>query len=292
MPNLALFANAGFPFTRFADLGETAIVLPDTADRAALEQLFFLLGRMGRQTGAAALAYRLIDTREALEARDVDLLVLSGALSNELLEHWGQGLALAFGKVGRDYRQPARAPNSMIAPGRRDETVTAPDVVVQANGSLAALMSFESRVTSGRTVVALVGTDASAADSLVATLEDDGKVALIRGELAIVRSDGTQSFSNGDAYYVGSLSVVAMAVVPFLASCALADARRPGNGCGRWALHLWEVAASGEEAPGRPHRGLTRDQAGVSRRAGCGIAVRRERLGACSPPSRCARHLQ
>ena len=206
MPNLALFANAGFPFTRFADLGETAIVLPDAADRAALEQLFFLLGRMGRQTGAAALAYRLIDTREALGARDVDLLLLSGAPSNELLEHWGQGLALVLGKFGRDYRQPGRAPSSMIGPGRRDEAVSAPNVVVQANGSLAALMSFESRVTSGRTVVALVGTDAAAADSLVATLEDDGQVALIRGELAIVRSDGTQSFSNGDAYYVGSLS--------------------------------------------------------------------------------------
>ena len=161
---------------------------------------------MGRQTGAAALAYRLIDTREALGARDVDLLLLSGAPSNELLEHWGQGLALVLGKFGRDYRQPGRAPSSMIGPGRRDEAVSAPNVVVQANGSLAALMSFESRVTSGRTVVALVGTDAAAADSLVATLEDDGQVALIRGELAIVRSDGTQSFSNGDAYYVGSLS--------------------------------------------------------------------------------------
>jgi cellulose synthase operon protein B len=206
MPNLALFANAGFPFTRFADLGETAIVLPDAADRAALEQLFFLLGRMGRQTGAAGLAYRLIDTREALEARDVDLLLLSGALSNELLEHWGQSVALVFGKFGRDYRQLGRAPNSMIGPGGRDEAVAAPNVVVQANGSLGALMSFESRLTSGRTVVALAGTDASAADSLVAALEDDGKVGLIRGELAIVRGDGIQSFSNGDSYYVGSLS--------------------------------------------------------------------------------------
>jgi hypothetical protein len=206
MPNLALFANAGFPFTRFADLGETAIVLPDASDRAALEQLFFLLGRMGRQTGAATLAYRLIDAREALDAKDVDLLILSGASSNELLAHWGQSLALVFGKFGRDYRQLGRAPNSMTGPSRPDERTTPPDVVVQADGSLGALMSFESRVTHGRTVVALVGNDEPAAESLVTTLEDDGKVSLIRGELVIVRGDEVQSFAGGDSYYVGSLT--------------------------------------------------------------------------------------
>jgi hypothetical protein len=206
LPNLALFANAGFPFTRFADLGETAIVLPDAADRAALEQLFFLLGRMGRQTGAASLAFRLIDTREALEAKDVDLLVLSGSASNDLLAHWGQSPALVFGKFGRDYRQLGRAPNSTMGPVLLDEKISAPNVVVQADGSLGAIMSFESAVTGGRTVVALVGTDAAAADSLVATLEDDGKVPLIRGELAIVRNDGVQSFAGNHTYYVGSLS--------------------------------------------------------------------------------------
>jgi hypothetical protein len=30
LPNLEIFANAGFPFTRFADLSETTVVLPPT----------------------------------------------------------------------------------------------------------------------------------------------------------------------------------------------------------------------------------------------------------------------
>jgi len=37
-------------------------------------------------------------------------------------------------------------------------------------------------------VVALVGSDAAAAESLVASLEDESKVAQIRGELALVRT--------------------------------------------------------------------------------------------------------
>jgi hypothetical protein len=206
LPNLALFANAGYPFTRFADLGETAVVLPDDADRAALEQLFYLLGRMGRQTGAAALSYRLIDAREALTAKGVDILILSGASSNELLEHWAQSLALVLGKFGRDYRPLPREQNLMQAPSRDNKSTGTPNVLVQADGPISAFMGFESPVTRGRTVIALVSNDAAAADTLTSTLEDDGKVALIRGELSVVRMDGVQSFQGTDTYYVGSLS--------------------------------------------------------------------------------------
>jgi hypothetical protein len=208
MPNLALFANAGFPFTRYADLAETAVVLPDAADRAALEELFFILGRLGRQTGAAALQYRLLDTTEALAAKDSDLLVLTGSKSNELLEHWAKNLAMVFRKAGRDYRELQRAPNAMTGPfqpGRSDDGA-APHVVIRADGSLAALLSFESPVSRGRTVVALVGSDAAAAQSLVASLEDESKVPQIRGELALVRNDAIQSYQGDDLYYVGSLS--------------------------------------------------------------------------------------
>ena len=209
MPNLALFANAGFPFTRYADLAETAVVLPDAADRAALEELFFLLGRLGRQTGAAALQYRLLDTTEALAAKGSDLLVLTGSKSNELLEHWAKNLAMVFRKAGRDYRELQRAPPSAMTgplqPGRSDDGA-APHVVIRADGSLAALLSFESPVSRGRTVVALVGSDAAAAQSLVASLEDESKVPQIRGELALVRNDAIQSYQGGDLYYVGSLS--------------------------------------------------------------------------------------
>jgi cellulose synthase operon protein B len=207
LPNLALFANAGFPFTRYADLGETAVVLPDAADRTALEQLFFVLGRMGRQTGAAALAYRLLDPREAESAKDTDLLVLSGPASNTLLEHWGKNLALVFGRLGRDYRQLARAPNPISGTAQPDAQEGAPpNVVIRANGSLGALLGFESRVSSGRTVVALAGSDDAAAKALVAALEDPSKVPLIRGEITIVRDESVQSFQGSDAYYVGSLS--------------------------------------------------------------------------------------
>ncbi len=55
MPNLELFSNAGFPFTRFADLSETTVVLPPTPTGQEIETFITLMGHFGRQTGFPAL---------------------------------------------------------------------------------------------------------------------------------------------------------------------------------------------------------------------------------------------
>src|SRR5208283_4085595 len=55
LPNLEIFANAGFPFTRFADLGETTVVLPPAPSVPEIETFLTLMGHFGRQTGFPAL---------------------------------------------------------------------------------------------------------------------------------------------------------------------------------------------------------------------------------------------
>jgi hypothetical protein len=208
MPNLALFANAGYPFTRYADLSQTAIVLPDASDRTGVEQLFFVLGRMGRQTGAVALNYQLLDSAQALKAGDRDLLVLSGAQSNALVQSWGRDLSLVISGANRAYHKlPAAAALTLDRNhSPADERSQSGEVTVQSEGSLGAYMSFESPLSSHRTVVALLGTDGAAAESLISVLEDEGKVSGIRGELSIVRAGAVQSYQGKHVYYVGSLS--------------------------------------------------------------------------------------
>jgi len=209
MPNLALFANAGYPFTRYADLAETAIVLPDASQPALLEQLFFVLGRMGRHTGAVATSYQLLNVEQARQARDADLLILTGAEANELLAGWQQDPVLALNGSDRTFREqpPAPAVATQLGPRELATTARAAKVQFNASGSLAAFMSFESPVSGDRTVVALAGTDVAAAQSLIAVLEDDGKVPLIRGDLTVVRGDTVQSYQSDAVYYVGSLSL-------------------------------------------------------------------------------------
>ena len=56
LPNLEIFANAGYPFTRKADLSETAVVLPDNASADEIEMFLTLMGHFGAQTGYPVLS--------------------------------------------------------------------------------------------------------------------------------------------------------------------------------------------------------------------------------------------
>ncbi len=206
MPNLALFANAGYPFTRYADLAETAVVLPNAPSRESIEQLLFVLGRLGRHTGAVGVAFRLLDEEQALRGEDADLLIL-GAQPDGLLNRWGKNLTLVLEDTARKFRDSPPA-LTLVADrlNQRADARSDSQVDINANGSLGALLSFESPLSSSRTVVALTGTDAAATAALIETLEDEGKVPSIRGDLTIVRAGTVQSFQSAPTYYVGSLS--------------------------------------------------------------------------------------
>ena len=51
MPNLAAFGHSGYPFTRWADLSHTAVVLPDAPQVQELSSYLQLMGRLGEATG-------------------------------------------------------------------------------------------------------------------------------------------------------------------------------------------------------------------------------------------------
>lgn len=55
MPNLEIFANAGYPFTRMADLSDTAVVLPDVPSSEEAELFLTMMGHFGAQTGYPVL---------------------------------------------------------------------------------------------------------------------------------------------------------------------------------------------------------------------------------------------
>ncbi|MBS1816020.1 MAG: UDP-forming cellulose synthase catalytic subunit [Acidobacteria bacterium] len=51
LPDLELFSNAGYPFTRLKDLSETAVVLPDNPQADEIEMFLTMMGHFGAQTG-------------------------------------------------------------------------------------------------------------------------------------------------------------------------------------------------------------------------------------------------
>jgi cellulose synthase (UDP-forming) len=76
MPNLEIFANAGFPFTRFADLNQTTVVLPPTPTEQEIEMFVTLMGHFGRQTGYPALRVTVAGAEALQPGARSDFLVI------------------------------------------------------------------------------------------------------------------------------------------------------------------------------------------------------------------------
>lgn len=74
LPDLALFANAGFPFTRMADLSETTVILPERPSAREITMMLDLLAYFGAQSGYPALRVEIGDSKSF--DRDRDLLVI------------------------------------------------------------------------------------------------------------------------------------------------------------------------------------------------------------------------
>jgi cellulose synthase (UDP-forming) len=76
LPNLEIFANAGFPFTRYADLSETTVVLPPTPTEQEIETFVTLMGHFGRQTGFPALRVTVAGPDALHSGASSDFLVI------------------------------------------------------------------------------------------------------------------------------------------------------------------------------------------------------------------------
>jgi len=209
MPNLAFFASSGFPFTKYADLGQTAVILPDAPQPPEVETALTTLGQFGASTGVAATRLAVLTASHAQEAGDRDLLVIAGGISSPLLDSWkatlparldsGQRATSVLGRLsdaGSEWFSGA-TPHAVPRDGWTE---------IAAKGPLAAIMGLESPLQSGRSVVILNASDPAVLPVAALALIDAGKVGQLRGDLVLLRGDAVQSFRVGDTYYVGHLS--------------------------------------------------------------------------------------
>ncbi|WP_263358881.1 UDP-forming cellulose synthase catalytic subunit [Acidicapsa ligni] len=81
MPDLELFANGGFPFTRWADLSHTIVVLPDNPSVQEISLFLQMMSHCGTQTGYPALRVKVAGPQDEID-KDYDYLVL-GTVGNQ-----------------------------------------------------------------------------------------------------------------------------------------------------------------------------------------------------------------
>nr|WP_082411543.1 cellulose biosynthesis cyclic di-GMP-binding regulatory protein BcsB [Methylogaea oryzae] len=188
MPNLGLFVNNGFPFTKYADLAETTIALPERPTSVDMETFLALMGHMGKFTGIPALAFNLLTTDKIADAGDSDILVINASSSQDLLTRWEDHFPAVVGPNRRNIPVGAMSSMRALLDPDADRQAENGSAILDGEGPMAALVSFQSPLESGRTVVALMGTESDMAETIIQAMEDEGQASRINKNVVFIRS--------------------------------------------------------------------------------------------------------
>jgi cellulose synthase (UDP-forming) len=96
LPNLEIFANAGFPFTRLADLSETTVVLPSAPTEQEIETFVTLMGHFSRQTGFPALRVTVAGPEAARQGAGTDFLIIGTGDDQPVFDKLASHLSVAL----------------------------------------------------------------------------------------------------------------------------------------------------------------------------------------------------
>jgi len=203
MPSLRAWAGAGFPFSRYADLAQTLVLVQPKPDAQQVGTLLNALGNIGAQTGYPALRVQFTDDWSKAKDQDADLLMI-GAIPKDLQDDRRISALVdaAASWINTPTRQPAIDSGSLSDGDRAVESTTA----IGSRGPLATVIGFQSPFNDQRSVVALLADGSPRGWQLLNdALTDSGKRGAIFGSAAIIRESGVNSLRVGDNYYVGHL---------------------------------------------------------------------------------------
>lgn len=212
LPNLGVFNDSGFPFTRLADLSQTAVVMPEGSAEQEWSTLLTVLGRFGRSTGYPATAVRVVDASTVQAVADRDLLVIASGNNQPLLEQWAKHLP-AITSGARPYfslSDLGLQVRDWITPSAHAQEHKAQLQVNYSGANRSTFLSgFESPLSAGRSVVVIAaGRPESLADATAAMLGGDQYQDSIQGSLAVINGVKIDSLVAEEQYYVGKLGMV------------------------------------------------------------------------------------
>ncbi|WP_347291177.1 cellulose biosynthesis cyclic di-GMP-binding regulatory protein BcsB [Kluyvera georgiana] len=202
MPDLRTFANAGFPFTRMADLSDTVIVMPKTPSEAQVSTLLNTVGVVGGQTGLAGTSMTIVDDGSQIKSKDADLLLI-GSIPQQLKDD--KHIDLLVNAAQSWVKTPVRHNDLPSIYLDEDDRQPSVQTGITSDGPMAAIVGFESPYYQQRSVIALLADSASGYNLLNGALNDSGKRAAMFGSVSVIRESGVSSLRVGDIYYVGHL---------------------------------------------------------------------------------------
>jgi cellulose synthase operon protein B len=209
LPDLAAFANGGFPFTRLADLSQTAVILPNDAGSADYSLFLLEMGRMGASTGYPATGVTVASSDQVDQFADKDLLILGSPGRQPLLQRWAKSMPFSGDGDARTFQLTDVAYKVVDwwhGPHGVERSPARADLSLVSSSGDALITGFESPLKQGKSAVALVSAAGQSDADLSAALLDNDLLPDIQGAMAVIHGRTVTVTSNGEAYYVGHLS--------------------------------------------------------------------------------------
>jgi cellulose synthase (UDP-forming) len=219
MPNLELFANAGFPFTQFADLSQTIVILPEipTADEISL--YLHLMGHFGTQTGYPVLRVTVAGP-DAVISKARDYLILGNVTNQPAFNSIDGLLPITLDSTGVHVKQ-ARSYESFLASmgatltrlwSRLRGKAIIQDLPSNLTGVPDALVEeIESPSSPDRSIVLIALQQDSTAEVFEDVFLDRSQSRDISSSVSLLRNAKFESYRiNGANYHVGDISWYAM----------------------------------------------------------------------------------
>ncbi|MFY9748262.1 MAG: UDP-forming cellulose synthase catalytic subunit [Acidobacteriaceae bacterium] len=208
MPNLELFSNAGFPFTRYADLSQTTIVLPDQPSLQEVETYLTMMGHFGAETGYPAIRVTVAGPDVLQAGANQDFLVITTGLSNGAVGKLAGGMPVTFGDNSLKVQDTRgffstfhnmwwKIPATDQLSSGEIGTTGVPDALIE---------EIESPYASGRTVVLVDVKSGANTDPMLKAFLESSQSSAVSGTVALLEGTRFESYRIGNnLYHVGVL---------------------------------------------------------------------------------------
>ena len=210
-PNLALFANSGFPFTRLADLSDTAFVLSDAPSAEEVQALLNLLGQFADATGLPATRYAIVTADRVDTVADRNLIVLGLNETHPLLRQWERYFSVHITSSGVTTAPGLNLLQRLVQPFDPRSPYYEGAAVELARANLgkpyAYLASFWSPLASNKLVVAVGATQASFLVEMTKQMEEPQLSAKIQGDFFLFTEGKGEFYTSRVRKFVGELPI-------------------------------------------------------------------------------------
>jgi len=205
-PRLDYFRSAGYPYSIYADLSRTAVVLPDQPDAAELSAYLTLMGRFGRLIGYPSERVTIVRPEELDTVANDHLLVLanlaqlqqfSSLLQTTPVRLDGDRLIVplprVFDQIGQVFGDPVAA----------DRRAAATLLQAWLGGNQALLMGAPSPLVSHRVETVLLGASSQSLVNLVQALDDVNLQAQFQADLSVLSGGTVTSYQVRPKFWIG-----------------------------------------------------------------------------------------